>query len=313
MVYQVLQVRSQSFAEFNSKLHPRTMSVPKIWFLVPDFDFPADGPLVLGTIINHPLQPNRIINEDSIAAVPASSKRITHKEDWKHTVEIERDGRIGVLARFLSGLLGEGLGGDFDERTINEYDIKNLETAHFSPTESYVNDAVGAVDVQDFLKGSRFKLPVYMITGLKIARGGSSQVLIKKRQMRGLHANTTFLGMPTGAQVEVDTGNIALRQTRNEESSFKSSNFVIAYRLNKITFQKVAGQGPNVKQEGFVKGAMLGLENRKVEAEHWLETRYAVIQGEEGLVKELPPSALTPAFDEENNEDCQCILVPLSK
>jgi len=289
------------------------MSVLKIWFLVPDFDFPADGPLLLGAIINNPLRPNRIINEDSIADVPASSKRITHKEDWKHTVEIEQDGRIGILARFLGGLLGEGLGGNFDERTINEYDIEDLETAHFSPTESYVNDAVGAADVQDFLKGSRFKLPVYMITGLKIARGASSQVLIRKRQVRGLHANTTFLGMPTGAPVEVDTGNIALRQTRNEESSFKSSDFVIAYRLNKITFHKVAGQGPNAKQEEFIKGAMLGHENREVEAEHWSKTRHAAIQGEEGLVKELPASALAPAFDEENNEDCQCILVPLSE
>jgi hypothetical protein len=309
----ILQVPSQSFGEFNSKVHPLTMSVPKIWFLIPDFDFPADGPLVLGAIINNPLLPNRIINEDSIADLPASSKRITHKKDWKHTVEIEQDGRIGILARFLGGLLGEGLGGNFDERTINEYDIEDLETTHFSPTESYVNDAVGAVDVQDFLKGSRFKFPVYMITGLKIARGASSQVLIRKRQVRGLHANTTFLGMSAVAPVEVDTGNIALRQTRHEESSFKSSDFVIAYRLNKITFQKVAVQGPNVKQEEFVKGAMLGHENRKVEAEHWSKTRHAVIQGEEGLVKELSASALAPAFDEENNEDCQCILVPLSQ
>ena len=52
---------------------------------------------------------------------------------------------------------------------------KTLETMTFDPSASYIADTMALPEVNKFMQGSKFKARVYMVTGLKIGRGGSLQ------------------------------------------------------------------------------------------------------------------------------------------
>jgi len=148
------------------------MSTVKTYFLVPNYDFSADGPLVLGSIISDPVDPSNILNEDDLIEIPASLRKpSTHKYEWQHTVELLRDGKMSVWGQFMNYWLGGTLGGSFDTKAIHDYSIEDLETSYFTPSPGYVKEAMNTDLVQEFLDGCQYRLPLYMVTGLKIGRG----------------------------------------------------------------------------------------------------------------------------------------------
>lgn len=53
----------------------------------------------------------------------------------------------------------------------HRYEIDAVETEYFSPDDKYISDCLGLPDVLDYLDGSLCRKPVFLITGLKIAKG----------------------------------------------------------------------------------------------------------------------------------------------
>src|SRR6266852_7566590 len=86
------------------------MSSTKTYMLVPHYDFPADGPLHLGSIILDPKEPGESLNEGDIVEIPVTSRHSGHKYNWEQTIDYSRDGRAGVWARCVQLF---GLGGNF--------------------------------------------------------------------------------------------------------------------------------------------------------------------------------------------------------
>lgn len=283
----------------------------KTYILVPHHDFPADGPIVLGSIITDLRDPGDSLNKESIVEIP--SKYTSHKQDWRHTIELRRDGRTSVWARYLSFLgLHGNFGASFDARTTEHYRIEDLETTYFSPTQAYIEEAVNKPDIRSYLKGSRYA-PVYMITGVKIARGPGSEVISKRTLGREGHAHFGFF--MAGSPLTLDAGDMMLHQAGADNTSFRgSSDFVIGFRLAKITFYENA-EGVRVpKQQNHTDGAMLGIKEGQTRGESCSTiTAKVKFDGDEAVANELREEDLITAIDEDDGQECRCFVVPLAE
>ena len=94
-----------------------------------------------------------------------------------------------------------------------------------------------------------YRMPIYMITGVKIARGATVN-MIKEHEVGGkMHLGVH--GAPAGVPGAVGP-KVAISSKKTEGPSFRdSSDFVFAYRLREIFYQK--GQ---VKHKEYNKGAL---------------------------------------------------------
>ncbi|KAL6410591.1 hypothetical protein AUP68_07018 [Ilyonectria robusta] len=147
----------------------------KSYFLAPNFTTapPPEGPIKLGSIL-HNIREFRTINR-TVQAIPVMQLQPVDKETGfeiflgqRHSVD------FGLIAQVL-GLLGLGTSASI-ERTKDRNNLlscQRLDTFAFDPTESYINKSMEDSRVRSFLRSSRFKLPMYMVTGLKVARGAS--------------------------------------------------------------------------------------------------------------------------------------------
>jgi len=124
-------------------------------------------------------------------------------------------------------------------------------------TREYLRSCIEDEEVQAFFEGSRFRKNVYMIVGLKIAKGakvnrGSE---ISRETTANILVDGTAGSIPlkSGPQAEVKGERKESTEWRDEKS------FVFAYRLRKITCKK----GKIIEDVDFNKGAFLDLESSR--------------------------------------------------
>lgn len=291
------------------------MVPPKNYFLVPHHDIPADDSLALGGIILDPLDPNQLLNEGEVVDIPILNKHSSHKYDWERAVEDARDGRMSVWTRFVNLLgLGGSFGANSDVKTFTQYKFRDLETIYFNPNPSYVEDAVKKPAVLACLKKCAYKLPLYMVTGLKIVRGPGAAMTQRKTQEYGGHAGIG-ISAPFGTPYVLDTGDVSGRQASRQETTFGgSSDFVFAYRLSRISFTKGDDQSPVAKQEKYTAGAMLGAKSeRKADDGVSIFMERLIVEGEDAVRRDLRGMESVAAIDEDDEQLCECFVVPLER
>lgn len=138
-----------------------------------------------------------------------------------------------------------------------------LETIQFFPREDYIRTCVEVGAVRRFLEKSRYKKPVYIITGLKIVRGASAKTLAGRSVggSLGVEIDGTVW---SGGSVPVSGGpEISATVSQRQGTSWDgSSDFVLAYRVRKV---KVSRKGVVMKAEDYTTGAMLGHDSVEIE------------------------------------------------
>ncbi|KPM44929.1 hypothetical protein AK830_g1617 [Neonectria ditissima] len=95
--------------------------------------------------------------------------------------------KFSILTKFLSVLeFGVDIGAEIDRSVSDErtFVFDTLETTQFTPTASYVQTWVEAKNVRHFLELSKYRRPVYIITGLKVVTGAQVNT-IKCRSVGG--------------------------------------------------------------------------------------------------------------------------------
>lgn len=107
-----------------------------------------------------------------------------------------------------------------------------------------------------FLEKSRYKKPLYIITGLKTVRRAAASSFKTTSRGGGLEVEVDGT-IWSGGAVPVGGGpGISGSVSRKEVTSWKeSSEFVLAYRVRKVTVSKL---DPVKSNEDYTKGAMLG-------------------------------------------------------
>ncbi|KKY25395.1 hypothetical protein UCDDS831_g02070 [Diplodia seriata] len=206
------------------------MAARKTYLLAPNFDHTPGGAIALGNIITDPFEPHR-----PLTTLDASKPHpeITSKPDHNYTInrESSRDINAGVWAQVLD-IVGGNIGARRGKETNTEYKMDTLETIMFKtePTEEMVNERLKSPLVRNVMQyNSAFCRPVYMITGIKVAKGLQSTT--QNAYTKGGDIGAT---VPSPGGISVGA-NVDLSQGRGQTTSFQAGvDVVFAYQLLKI-------------------------------------------------------------------------------
>ncbi|KAF4954706.1 hypothetical protein FSARC_12036 [Fusarium sarcochroum] len=209
------------------------MAAVRTYILAPNFQYKPSGPIQIGNIIADPFQPARALSNLPEHKAP-DIETIT---EYAHELTQERGHSIGIgfWAQFLQSI-GANVSVDHGKDILQEYSIEELETRYMR-NEPLDNDAdlaqrLAEPRVQTAIKAGVFgNQPVYMITGVKIARGLSVRTALSRTIGGGLGST-----MPVVESVSVG-GEITTERRNGITNSFAAGEeaIVFAYQLHKIS------------------------------------------------------------------------------
>ncbi|KAM0512691.1 hypothetical protein ACHAPE_008570 [Trichoderma viride] len=213
-----------------------------LFFYAPTWDYPPDGPIKLGNVITSVQKPERPLH----CAPPTDSDVFsTKKTNVKHTKDEAQNEKFSILVKFFT--------------------ILGLDVQQFVPTLPYIQACVENDNVRRFLEMSRYRKPVYIITGLKIVFGDEASM-------------TTSHFVQNSPVVQIDSitpqvGPIKLNGFNSENGTAaktvtewgSSDSFVFAFRVSKVFVGKATGHV--IREEDYRRGAMFGdnAELRKIQ------------------------------------------------
>ncbi|KAL1848857.1 hypothetical protein Daus18300_013469 [Diaporthe australafricana] len=198
----------------------------KTYILAPNWTTapPPDGPIKLGHLLDD-LTEFVPINRTEMIDTSGLLNPLDTKTGFTASRGKLISGELGFAAKVI-GLVGVGVGADiYYKKDKNDVlSVKKLITMTFDPTDEYIADTMKLAPVQKFMRGSKFRVPVFMITGLKIGRGEQQQLGKGRQAGRGADA----LREPRGAQ----------RHGGHQSESWDgSSPFIVAFRVRKIWYR----------------------------------------------------------------------------
>lgn len=195
----------------------------------------AGGVLQLGSIIASISTAEEPLNEDCHIAISEDRIQRSWQKGFTATRSQMQSGKYGVFAKFIGidGLGSElswGLG--WHEKDV--YDIQRIDTITFNPTPDYIKESMNRRDVDDLIT-SIFCRPVFMVTGLKIARGPSCKL---SRGTKSTGAMELGLTQPAGLPFEVGPKMDFSKENKMKMGFNESSDFICGIRVKKLIFKR---------------------------------------------------------------------------
>ena len=203
------------------------------YFFPPEWDFEYGGAISIGNIISDPKEPQYALNRDERLDLPPFL--VNKRRPFKATITVDSKQSAGVNMSLLSFL---GFDGDstFERSKKQVYTIEAKErlTQQIDPDAAYVEACFKQTAVAKHLQKTKFK-DLYMIIGIMAATSATvTSQSIRRRLFGGkLGVDFTPAGAPVGAGIHgsVESGTEA-------EVTIGESDFILAYRLRKITYLK---------------------------------------------------------------------------
>ncbi len=188
----------------------------------------------------------------SATLFPLTTKTV---ETW--SPEKLRTCRYGVWTEFLSSF-GVDFGVEHSTKSEQAYHFEEMETREFLPTTEFLQRCLAESPAAvEFLRRSRLRRHLYMITAVKIARGASAKSASAKSAMsveRGVEGKVGVDGALLGGAPVSLGPEVGVSWGRTEGGSFEgSSDFVFAFRLRRIAVQR---RGEVMIHAEYVSGAM---------------------------------------------------------
>jgi len=223
----------------------------------PNCDFAPHDIITLGSLITDPWKPHQRLNKASIIPIPTSDIRTSYQEDWHATNTDATKNKLAIWTGFVQMITGVGgdVSASVDKQKSSDYHFDRLETAYFFPDEEYITKSVREQSVQRYIKASMRQKPVYMISGVKIAKGASlSRSTYSERAGNAkIGVDGTAVGIPVSLGPEATTS----RKQEQTVSFGHSSDFVFAYRVIKIKSKR----DTSVVAKDYDKGALYSVED----------------------------------------------------
>jgi len=142
------------------------------YLLAPNWTFPPGGPIDLGNIIADPFRPHLVLTRPASDGPQPSIQKV-RETDWQLQVDSGLNLTVGLWAKFVDNV-GAKIRLQYKHRLGSDYSMVALETVYYTdmPTLAQVQERVKDPDIHELLRlDNLFSRPVYMVTGLKIARG----------------------------------------------------------------------------------------------------------------------------------------------
>ncbi|KAI1286603.1 hypothetical protein F5Y03DRAFT_380614 [Xylaria venustula] len=206
------------------------MASIRTYILAPNFSYHPNTSICLGDIVQYPDDPTK-----PLSSVPKSElKPVTRHYDYDNESSFkDKLSHHGTIWGSFLKQASAKVGGGSSDGLLNKYTFQRLETIQFTkqPTdeeaEQHIKDKrVKAAMDAGFLK----KKPVFMITGLKVARGF---------RLSSSASSTTNATIKLEAPVTSDTGVGAdadyAREKIMEQKYRAGQDIIFAYQLHIIT------------------------------------------------------------------------------
>ncbi|KAL2670056.1 hypothetical protein Neosp_014937 [[Neocosmospora] mangrovei] len=228
--------------------------------MAPNFSMPANS-LQLGDIVVNPLDLELVpLNRKTRLKVPDDDlSPVGIVEKFSATRQKLLSGRFGLWTTFLASLgipVSADLGLFLERNSKDVINAGELHTHEFIATDEYIGDVLKQDVIKMYLEDFNYHKSLYMITGLKIARGAS------------VHLDDSVkidakLGITLPEAVADVRPVIQIIRNRTDGISFTSkTDFILAFRVRKVIYA-----GGKVRHELSLKGtsmldgdAMTGVE-----------------------------------------------------
>jgi hypothetical protein len=269
------------------------------YMLAPNWTFRPNGPIALGNIVVDPFKPHRVLTKPD-SSKPSPLTETTTDENWRLHLGKDRTVNLSLWVRFLQNI-GFNVGTDHDKSTSADYIMESLETTYYTeePSIEEVNERVMDPKVRKLMRvDNLLSKPVYMITGLKIAKGFK---LTSERSSR--HAAHAEASAPLASQatVGVQAGG-SMENSRSD--GFQSINdIVFAYQLLKIIPKGFKEKVFEIK-EFQSKATFLGDEDTAEDAAVEVESSFAIASD---LVEVGKGKVVTESKLNDGEVECVCI------
>lgn len=204
----------------------------KTYILAPNFQYKPSGPIQIGNIIADPFRPSKPLSTPAEADKPVIESVL----EYSHEITKEEGRSVGVSfwTNFLTHI-GTGVDVTRGSDSLQQYSISELETQYLRDEplddDADISRRLKEPRVQSAINAGLFgKRPVYMVTGLKIARGFSLRTKLSKIIGGGIEAEAPIVTF-------VSTGVRVTNERRDGiANSFTASSeaIVFAYQLHKI-------------------------------------------------------------------------------
>lgn len=208
------------------------------YHIAPNFTIPpieAGGVLTLGSIIAGIGSADEPLNDNCRLRIPQEQLFCSHQSGFTATRSRMTSGEYGVWAK-IAGV--DGVGGELSwapERTAEDvYRFRSIDTIYFNPSQKYLEESMKQDDVHDYIVGSGFD-PVYVVTGLKTARGPAVRMFRSKS--RNAKVEMGVQG-PTGLPIELGPRFNISREARQEMGFEDSTDFIVGIRVRKVMYKK---------------------------------------------------------------------------
>lgn len=90
----------------------------------------------------------------------------------------------------------------------------------FDRTAGYIADTMNLPEVKKYMQGSKFKVPLYMVMGLNITRGGSLDASSRQGQGLRMEGGLNPLIIPAELGLKLKTG----KEKKEDESWERSTD-----------------------------------------------------------------------------------------
>lgn len=241
-------------------IHISSMSFPsasKFYLRAPDLEYNLQGPIQIGNIIRDITRP-----QDPIATLDPIPDIVIGSGFGDGTVEYEQHGSLKLN---LSSKIYEVFGGQAGARASNSlrttYKFDEIE-ARYLKTNPTKADAEKLRDTDKEVKGALSRGPVYVVTGLKIAKG-----------LRYSNKRTADQGGTLGVQgritEEASVGGTfeAERGSEDFENYTVKGDTILAYRLHIIKKESFRWLGERELQIESVDHGKAGFMNHREDFE----------------------------------------------
>ncbi|KAJ5369318.1 uncharacterized protein N7496_009078 [Penicillium cataractarum] len=220
--------------------------MPKKTYLRPaNDDYAPDNNIQLGHVWRNPRDPGSFIGDP----LPITSEmKINHTRKDSFTINLGREshGGFALWAKVAQLPLGAAARAHWDNTAGGAYKVPTMDTYSIEPTRAYIEKSVASVSAEILGYGPN----LYMVTGVKIARGGEGT----HRELHAFGSNIQG-GTNAGVYVPVEVGehfNYS-RATHYNQNFGSAGEFVFAYRMREIFYKS-----GTLKTREYNKGAVLG-------------------------------------------------------
>ncbi|KAH8674156.1 hypothetical protein BX600DRAFT_457125 [Xylariales sp. PMI_506] len=200
------------------------------YYMAPKVTYKPSGPIQLGNIIAHPSRPDRALSTLNPTAPPLEIETVT-----EHNHELSQlkghNFSAGLWAQFTW----------FTARKVADantsYSVETFETRYLRniPSDEELRSRVSEPQVKAAIAAGRHgkaEAPIFLIAGLKIARGLTARSEANKTRSGSLNASGP--GMPDGTGSVTSVGeNLGLEMQSGQASSFwgGDEDIIFAYEL----------------------------------------------------------------------------------